>query len=61
MGPVIVALSSWYFAAQVLVAWVFRPQYSFVSNVISGDLVSNQDFDYIGDGQPVGPGPAGVK
>jgi hypothetical membrane protein len=28
-------LSSWYFAAQVLVAWVFRPQYSFVSNVIS--------------------------
>jgi hypothetical membrane protein len=35
MGPVIVVLSSWYFAAQVLVAWVFRPQYSFVSNVIS--------------------------
>ena len=35
MGPVIVALSSWYFAAQVLVAWVFRPQYSFVSNAIS--------------------------
>lgn len=35
MGPVIVVLSSWYFAAQVLVAWVFRPQYSFVSNTIS--------------------------
>ena len=35
MGPVIVVLISWYFAAQVLVAWVFRPQYSFVSNVIS--------------------------
>jgi len=35
MGPVIVVLSSWYFAAQVLVAWVFRPEYSFVSNVIS--------------------------
>jgi hypothetical membrane protein len=35
MGPAIVVLSSWFFAAQVLVAWVFRPQYSFVSNVIS--------------------------
>ena len=35
MGPVAVVLSSWYFAAQVLVAWVFRPQYSFVSNPIS--------------------------
>jgi len=35
MGPVIVVLSSWYFAAQVLVAWVFRPQYSFISNTIS--------------------------
>jgi hypothetical membrane protein len=35
MGPGIVVLSSWYFAAQVLVAWVFRPQYSFVTNVIS--------------------------
>jgi hypothetical membrane protein len=35
MGPVIVASSAWYFAAQVLVAWVFRPQYSFVSNAIS--------------------------
>lgn len=35
MGPLIVVLSSWYFAAQVLVAWVFRPQYSFASNVIS--------------------------
>jgi len=35
MGPAIVVLSSWYFAAQVLVAWVFRPQYSFASNVIS--------------------------
>jgi hypothetical membrane protein len=35
MGPLIVLLSSWYFAAQVLVAWVFRPHYSFVSNVIS--------------------------
>jgi hypothetical membrane protein len=35
MGPVIVVLSAWYFAAQVLVAWVFRPQYSFVSNAIS--------------------------
>jgi hypothetical membrane protein len=35
MGPAIVVLSSWYFAAQVLVAWVFRPQYSFVTNVIS--------------------------
>jgi hypothetical membrane protein len=35
MGPAIVVLSSWYFAAQVLVAWVFRPEYSFVSNAIS--------------------------
>jgi hypothetical membrane protein len=35
MGPVIVVLSSWYFAAQVLAAWVFRPQYSFVNNAIS--------------------------
>ena len=35
MGPVIVVLSSWYFAAQVLVAWVFRPHYCFVSNAIS--------------------------
>jgi hypothetical membrane protein len=35
LGPAIVVLSSWYFAAQVLVAWVFRPQYSFVSNAIS--------------------------
>src|SRR5215469_18132176 len=35
MGPAIVVLSSWYFAAQVLVAWTFRPQYSFVSNAIS--------------------------
>src|SRR5215471_3582572 len=35
MGPAIVVLSSWYFAAQVLVAWVFLPQYSFVSNTIS--------------------------
>ena len=35
MGPAIVVLSAWYFAAQVLVAWVFRPQYSFMSNVIS--------------------------
>jgi hypothetical membrane protein len=35
MGPVIVVLSCWYFAAQVLVAWVFRPQYSFISNAIS--------------------------
>jgi hypothetical membrane protein len=35
MGPVIVVLSSWYFAAQVLVAWVFRPSYSFVTNTIS--------------------------
>jgi hypothetical membrane protein len=35
MGPVIVVLSSWYFAAQVLTAWVFRPHYSFVSNAIS--------------------------
>jgi len=35
MGPVIVVLSSWYFAAQVLAAWVFRPQYSFVTNAIS--------------------------
>jgi hypothetical membrane protein len=35
MGPVIIVLSSWYFAAQVLVAWVFRPPYSFVSNAIS--------------------------
>jgi hypothetical membrane protein len=37
MSPNIVVLSSWYFAAQVLVAWFFRPQYSFVSNAI-GDL-----------------------
>jgi hypothetical membrane protein len=35
MGPAIVLLTSWYFAAQVLVAWVFRPQYSFLSNRIS--------------------------
>jgi hypothetical membrane protein len=35
MGPVIVVLSCWYFAAQVLVAGVFRPQYSFISNAIS--------------------------
>ena len=35
MGPFIVVLSSWYFAAQVLVAWVFRPHYSFVGNMIS--------------------------
>ena len=35
MGPAIVVLSSWYFAAQVLVAWVFQPHYSFVSNAIS--------------------------
>jgi hypothetical membrane protein len=35
MGPAIVALSSWYFAAQVLVAWVVRPSYSLVSNAIS--------------------------
>jgi hypothetical membrane protein len=35
MGPFIVVLSSWYFASQVLVAWVFRPQYSLVSNQIS--------------------------
>ena len=35
LGPAIIVLSSWYFAAQVLVAWVFRPQYSFVSNAIS--------------------------
>src|SRR5258708_2228389 len=35
MGPVIVLLSCWYFAAQVLTAWVFRPEYSFVSNAIS--------------------------
>jgi hypothetical membrane protein len=35
MGPAIVLLSSWYFAAQVLVAWVFRPPYSFVSDMIS--------------------------
>lgn len=35
MGPAIVVLSSWYFAAQVLVAWTFRPEYSFVTNAIS--------------------------
>lgn len=35
MGPFIIVLSSWYFAAQVLVAWVFRPHYSFIDNVIS--------------------------
>jgi hypothetical membrane protein len=35
MGPAIVVLGSWYFAAQVLVAWVFRPPYSFISNTIS--------------------------
>ena len=35
MGPAIVVLSSWYFAAQVLVAWVFRPDYSFIVNGIS--------------------------
>ena len=35
LGPFTVLLSSWYFAVQVLVAWVFRPQYSFISNAIS--------------------------
>jgi hypothetical membrane protein len=35
MGPAIVVLSSWYFAAQVLAAWVFRPPYSFVTNAFS--------------------------
>ena len=35
MGPVIVLLSCWYFAAQVLTAWVFRPEYSFTANAIS--------------------------
>ncbi len=35
MGPIIIVLSAWYFTAQVVVAWVFRPQYSFTSNVIS--------------------------
>jgi hypothetical membrane protein len=35
MGPAIVVLSSWYFAAQVVVAWVFRPDYSFIANGIS--------------------------
>lgn len=35
LGPAIVVLSSWYFAAQILVAWVFRPSYSFTANVIS--------------------------
>ena len=35
MGPAVIVLSAWYFAAQVLVAWVFRPRYSFISNVIS--------------------------
>lgn len=35
MGPAIVVLSAWYFAAQVLVASAFRPQYSFISNMIS--------------------------
>jgi len=35
MGPAIILLSICYFAAQVLVARVFRPHYSFISNVIS--------------------------
>ena len=35
MGPAVILLSSWYFAAQVVVAWVFRPHYSFISNTIS--------------------------
>ena len=35
LGPAIIALSSWYFASQVWVAWLFRPEYSFVSNAIS--------------------------
>jgi hypothetical membrane protein len=35
LGPFIIALSSWYFAAQVLVAWVFRPNYNFITDVIS--------------------------
>jgi hypothetical membrane protein len=35
MGPAIVVLSSWYFAAQVLVAWVVRPPYNVVSDAIS--------------------------
>jgi hypothetical membrane protein len=40
MGPLIVALSSWYFLAQVVVAWTFNPgpkrsEYSFVTNTIS--------------------------
>jgi hypothetical membrane protein len=30
-----VLLSAWYFGAQLLVAWVFRPTYSFTRNVIS--------------------------
>ena len=35
MGPLMILLSAWYFAAQVLVAWDFRPTYSFSGNVIS--------------------------
>lgn len=35
MGPAIIVLSIWYLATQVLVARVFRPHYSFISNVIS--------------------------
>jgi hypothetical membrane protein len=35
MGPGTIILSAWYFTAQVLVAWVFRPRYSFINNVIS--------------------------
>ena len=35
LGPAIVVLSAWYFAAQVLVAWVFRPPYNVFDNAIS--------------------------
>ena len=35
MGPLIAVLSAWYFLAQVVVGWVFRPDYSFAQNTIS--------------------------
>ena len=35
LGPAIVVLSAWYFSAQILVAWTFRPPYDVLTNPIS--------------------------